>query len=187
MEISKTLYVTSAKAWRFWLEKNYQVESEVWLVYPNRASGKPRITYNAAVEEALCYGWIDSNVKNIDEHSSAQRFSPRKPESTYSQANIERLGRLAYLSKLKPDIQKAVKPVLKQTFVFPEDIIKAIRVNKIAWENYQNFSPSYQRIRVAFIASARKRPDEFQKRLRHFIEMTEKNKLFGFGGIEAYY
>jgi len=71
--------------------------------------------------------------------------------------------------------------------VFPPDIIEAIKQNKKAWENFQKFSLSYKRIRIAYIEGARNRPDEFKKRLNNFIEKTEKNVLIGFGGIEKYY
>ena len=77
--------------------------------------------------------------------------------------------------------------ILQQKFTFSEDIIRSIKVNKLAWKNYNNFSPTYQRIRVAFIEAARRRPDEFQKRLNYFIARTEKNKMFGFGGIDTYF
>ena len=77
--------------------------------------------------------------------------------------------------------------VLNQEFVIPSDILKTIKENKNAWRNFQGFSDSYIRIRVAFIDGARSRPEEFKKRLRHFIEMTAQNKTFGFGGIEKHY
>ena len=91
MDDVNTLYVTCRKDWRAWLEKNFAREKEIWLVYPKQSSRKPRISYNDAVEEALCFGWIDSTVKTIDEEMYAQRFSPRNPKSTYSQTNKERL------------------------------------------------------------------------------------------------
>ena len=91
MEITKTLYLTDRKDWRNWLKKHHKTEPEIWLIYPKKATGKPRIEYNDAVEEALCFGWIDSIVKKFDEESTVQRFSPRKPNAKYSQANIERL------------------------------------------------------------------------------------------------
>ncbi|HLF02203.1 MAG TPA: hypothetical protein VI547_09530, partial [Anaerolineales bacterium] len=91
MKITKTLYAPNRKALRDWLKKNYRTEKEIWLVYYRKQTGKPRIPYNDAVEEALCFGWIDSTVKTLDAESTAQRFSPRKPRSAYSQANKERL------------------------------------------------------------------------------------------------
>ena len=78
MDIGKTLYVTDRKQWRSWLAKNHTKAKEIWLIYYRKSSGKKRIPYNDAVEEALCYGWIDSIMKSIDEKSFAQRFSPRK-------------------------------------------------------------------------------------------------------------
>jgi uncharacterized protein YdeI (YjbR/CyaY-like superfamily) len=187
MDITETLYVTTRKDWRNWLKKNYKAKKEIWLVYPGKATGKPRIEYNDAVEEALCFGWIDSIAKKLDEERTAQRFSPRKLKSSYSQANIERLHYLVAKKKVVKEVVESLGDVLNKEFVIPPDIQNAIKANKGAWKNFQRFSDSYKRIRIAFIDGARKRPDEFKKRLRYFIEMTEKNKMFGFGGIEKHY
>ena len=187
MEITKTLYITKRRDWRNWLKKNHKSEKEIWLVYPKKATGKPRIEYNDAVEEALCFGWIDSIVKKLDEEHTVQRFSPRKPKAKYSQANIERLRYLTAKKKVIKEVAETLEDILNEEFVIPPDILKVIQVNKDAWKNFQKFSDSYKRIRIAFIDGARKRPAEFQKRLRHFIDMTEKNKMFGFGGIEKHY
>ena len=91
VDMKDTLYVTTRKEWRDWLKKHYRSEKEIWLVYYKKHTGKPRINYNEAVEEALCFGWIDSTVKSIDEGRFAQRFSWRNPKRPYSQANKERL------------------------------------------------------------------------------------------------
>jgi uncharacterized protein YdeI (YjbR/CyaY-like superfamily) len=187
MEISQTLYITGRKDWRAWLKKHYKTEKEIWLVYPKKATGKPRIEYNDAVEEALCFGWIDSIVKKWDEESTVQRFSPRKPGAKYSQANIERLRSLVAKKRVIKEVAENLKDILNEEFVIPPDILKAIQANNETWKNFQKFSEPYKRIRIAFIDGARKRPVEFKKRLRHFIEMTGKNKMFGFGGIEKHY
>ena len=187
MDKSKTLYVANRNDWRKWLEANFDTEKEIWLLYPNKASGKPRIAYNDAVEEALCFGWIDSTVKSIDKESSAQRFTPRNPKSSYSQPNKERLKWLFQNNQLHPSVKDAVGKIITEEFVFSPDIIAEIKSDKIAWGNYQKFSPSYRRIRIAYIDSARKRPEEFQKRLKNFIYRTRQNKQIGFGGIEKYY
>jgi uncharacterized protein YdeI (YjbR/CyaY-like superfamily) len=187
MEITKTLYITNPKDWRNWLKKNYKSEREIWLIYPKTGTGKPRIQYNDAVEEALCFGWIDSIIKTLDKESTVQRFSPRKPKAKYSQANIERLRSLVSQKKVIKEVAETLGDILEEKFIFPSDILKALRANKEAWKNYQKFSDSYKRIRIAFIDGVRNRPEEFKKRLRHFIEMTEKNKTFGFGGIEKHY
>lgn len=187
MEITKTLYVTNPKDWRKWLKANYKTEKEIWLVYYKKETGKPRIEYNDAVEQALCFGWIDSIIKKIDDERTVQRFSPRKPKSSYSQANIERLRYLVVKKKVVKEVAETLTDVLNQEFVIPPDILKSIKANKTAWKNFQKFSDSYIRIRIAFIDAARKRPEEFKRRLKYFIEMTEKNKLIGFGGIEKHY
>lgn len=187
MEISNTLYVTNRKDWRTWLAKYFDKKHEIWLIFPHISSGKPRIPYNDAVEEALCFGWIDSTIKKAGDESSAQRFSPRNPKSPFSQPNKERLRWLLKEKKLHPTVQEQVEKVLKEKYVFPPDILKALKDDKEAWKYYQKFSPGYRRIRVAYIDAARKRPEEFKKRLSNFIKKTKENKQIGFGGIEKYY
>jgi uncharacterized protein YdeI (YjbR/CyaY-like superfamily) len=179
--------VTDAAAWRAWLEAHYRSEKEIWLVYTRQHTGKPRIPYNDAVEEALCFGWIDSTVRSLDDDRYAQRFSVRNPKTPYSQANKERLRELIRQGKVAEDLLATLGHLENETFEIPADILAAVQANPQAWENFQRFSAPYVRIRVAFIDSARKRPAEFDKRLRYFIEMTAKNKQFGFGGIEKYY
>lgn len=179
--------MSTAKEWRAWLEKNYKSKREVWLIFYKKNSDKPRISYNDAVEEALCFGWIDSNVKGIDKEKYAQRFSPRNPKSPYSQANKERLAKLIKEGRVAKDVLDTLGDMLNEKYVFPSDILKEIRKNTGAWKNFQQFSDGYKRIRIAFIDGARNRPSEFKKRLKYFIKMTEKNKQFGFGGIKKYY
>ncbi|HTY89763.1 MAG TPA: YdeI/OmpD-associated family protein [Methanocella sp.] len=186
-EEGKLLYVTDRQEWRRWLQENFEGEKEVWLVYPNKSSGEPRLPYNDAVEEALCFGWIDSTIHSIDELHAAQRFSPRNPKSSYSQANKERLRWLFQHGQLHPSIENIVKIVLAEEFVFPQDILEAILKDEVAWKNYCGFSDPYKRIRIAYIDSSRKRPDEYKKRLDNFIRAARQNKKIGYGGIEKYY
>lgn len=187
MKPTPTLYVADRLKWRRWLSKNHKSEKEIWLIYYTKDSGKPRIAYNDAVEEALCFGWIDSTVRKLDESRFAQRFTPRKPTSAYSRANKERLKGLMVQGKVIKEVLATLGGMAEENFKIPSDILRTIRGNKQAWENYERFSESYKRIRVAFIDGARNRPEEFKKRLNYFIKMTEKNKQFGFGGIEKYY
>lgn len=188
MDESTQLYFTSRKSWRNWLQQNFDTTQEAWLVYPKKATGKKRIVYNDAVEEALCFGWIDSINKRLDDNHTMQRFTPRKSKSTFSQPNKERLRWLAEHDLIHPDILPGVLPVIQEAFVFPLDIMDALKSEKIVWNHYQSFPEPYKRIRVAYIDSARKRPEAFAKRLRNFIEKTRDNKLIkGFGGIDKYY
>lgn len=186
MKPSDTIYVATRKEWRAWLQENYQTAQEIWLIYYRKHTGTPRIPYNDAVEEALCFGWIDSTTKTIDDERYAQRFTPRKPRSAYSQTNIERLRRLIEQGKVIPEVLDTIGDVVAQEFEFPADIMAALKANKQAWENFQRYSGPYQRIRISFIDTARRRPGEFEKRLKHFLKMTEQDKQFGFG-IEEYY
>jgi uncharacterized protein YdeI (YjbR/CyaY-like superfamily) len=187
MDIKQTFYAATRTEWRKWLKKNYKTEKEIWLVYYKKTSGKPRIEYNDAVEEALCFGWIDSTVKKIDDERFAQRFSRRNPKTGYSQSNKERLERLIAEGRVMKDVLATLDDISSEQFEIPRDILEAIRDNKEAWKNFQSFSETYKRIRIAFIDGARNRPEEFQKRLNYFMKMTEKNKQFGFGGIDKYY
>jgi uncharacterized protein YdeI (YjbR/CyaY-like superfamily) len=187
LDEAELLYVTNGREWRDWLQRHYKSEKEVWLVYYKKHTGKPRILYNDAVEEALCFGWIDSTVRTIDEDRYAQRFSPRKPKTPYSQANKERLKALVKQGRVVDEVLATLGNLAEEQVEIPPDILKAIKANKKAWKNFQAFSPPYIRIRITFIDAARSRPQEFTKRLGYFIEMTEKNRQFGFGGIEKYY
>lgn len=100
MNITKTLYAKDRTQWRRWLEKNHDKEKEIWLVFYRKDSGKVSISYNDAVEEALCFGWIDSIEKGIDGERFAQRFTPRKPKSKWSETNKERVKKLIKEGKM---------------------------------------------------------------------------------------
>ncbi len=185
--LGETLEVTGRAEWHRWLRRNYKSAKEIWLVYYRKSSGRERIAYNDAVEEALCFGWIDSTVRSMDSERYTQRFSPRNPKTPYSPANQERLRRLIAEGKVAKDILSALPKLKQPRLVVAKDILHAIKADKQAWANYRKLSPGYKRIRIGFIEGARNRPAEFRKRLGYFIEMTAKGKQFGFGGIEQYY
>lgn len=179
MEITKTLYVMDRGAWRQWLSEHHAAEPEIWLVYPRKNSGKPRIPYNDAVEEALCFGWIDGIAKTLDDQNSAQRFTPRKPKSNWSELNKERARRLIESGQMIPAGLATLGDLSTDTFVVPADIEEALRADAQTWENFQRFPDSYKRIRIGFIEETRKRPDVFRQRLAHFVKRTAKNETFG--------
>ncbi|UOY06524.1 YdeI/OmpD-associated family protein [Muricauda sp. SCSIO 64092] len=183
-----TKYFRHRKEWRKWLEENFETRDDIWLEYPLKKTGKQRIVYNDAVEEALCFGWIDSTVKSLNKETTIQRFCRRRKQSSFSQPNIERLKWLFENNLIHSSITKEVAEIIEQEFVFPEDIIAQLKQDQTVWEHYQNFSAPYKRIRIAYIDSARKRGDEFTKRLNNFMERTKENKkIKGFGGIDKYY
>jgi len=187
MEITESLYVKTRTEWRKWLRKNYKTSKEIWLIYFNKDSGKERIPYDEAVEEALCFGWIDSTAKKVDHESFAQRFTPRNPKSSYSQLNKERLKLLLKQKKVAASTRKILPDIKNEKFIFPKDILNALKKNKEAWKNFQKFSDSYKRIRIGYLDGSRNRPDEYKKRLNYFIKMTAANKKFGVTGIEKYF
>ena len=181
-------YFENREEWRRWLTDNFDTAREIWFVFPHKSSGKKSIVYNDAVEEALCFGWIDSTNKAFDKDHTIQRFTPRQSRSSYSQPNKERLKWLAENNLLHDSFLKTARELISKAYVFPVDILDEIKKDKTAWNNYIKFSEPYKRIRIAYIDSARKRPEEFAKRLTNFIQKTRDNKLIsGFGGIDKYY
>tara|TARA_Y100000310_G_C20475538_1_gene712204 strand:+ start:290 stop:733 length:444 start_codon:yes stop_codon:yes gene_type:complete len=141
MKIGKTLYVTNWKDWRIWLAKHYKTETEIWLIYYRKDSGKQRIPYGDAVEEALCYGWIDSIVKTLDKERFVQRFSPRKSTSRLSQINKERIRELIIKKKMTKAGLKAIAQAYNQDekFIIPSDILNTLKSDGQIWKNFQSF------------------------------------------------
>ena len=182
------VYFKKREDWRKWLSDNFETEKEVWFTFPMLESKETGVSYNDAVEEALCFGWIDGIVHPLDKTHQLRRFTPRRKGSEYSRLNIERLIYLDSLDMIHPKVKKDVKKIIYKPYKFPNDIISAIKKDKEAWKNYQSFSDSYKRIRVAYIDSARDRPEEFKKRLENFIKKTKENKIVtAYGGSDKYY
>ena len=187
MKLGKIFYAKSRKQWRAWLAKHHRTAPDIWLVYYKKHSGKPRIPYNDAVEEALCYGWIDTTTQTVDEDRWAQRFCPRRPTSRLSAMNRERVRRLIAagrmtrfgLARLKHafDHRKDTKPQVK--WQLPQDIRRRLERDPATWKTFQRFPASYKRIRIGWIAAARPRREIFEQRLKHFLTMTAQNKRFG--------
>lgn len=109
----KTFYTSEREIWREWLAEYFETESEIWLVFPMKESGDKSLLYNDAVEEALCFGWIDSTIKHIDPTHRAQRFTPRKKGSPYSRPNIERLIWLEERGMLHPSVCRKSKNLMQ--------------------------------------------------------------------------
>ena len=112
MKEIRTKYFIDRKDWRKWLETSFENEDEIWLEYPLKKTGKKRILYNDAVEEALCFGWIDSTVKSLNEETTIQRFCKRRKNSTFSQPNIERLKWLFENNPIHESIKNEVFKII---------------------------------------------------------------------------
>ena len=165
--------------WRAWLTEHHQRQAGIWLITYKKASGKATFGYDDAVEEALCFGWIDGIAKKIDTERTGQRFTPRRPRSHWTELNKERARRLI-ASGLMTEAGRAVLPDLSLTaFEIPADILNALQADSEVWENFQRFPPLYQRVRIGYIEEVRKQPAVFQSRLANFLQKTKQNKQFG--------
>ena len=178
MEFKNILTINSRKGFREWLKNNAETESECFIVVKRgKPIDKTVFYYLDAVEEALCFGWIDSTTKKID-GTRYQRFSPRKNKSLWTELNKERVRRLEKLG-LMTDLGRAVLPDMDKPFKVDEDIKSAIK-RAGAWEQFTSFPPLYQRIRAYNVAFYKGRDEKtYQKALSHLIEETLLGKLFG--------
>jgi uncharacterized protein YdeI (YjbR/CyaY-like superfamily) len=194
MKITQTLYVTTRSQWRKWLEKNHAKKKEIWLIYYKKNSGKKRIPYVDAVKEALCFGWIDSTVKGMDDEKYAQRFSPRKKGSPISPLNLEHVRELLNEKKMTPagmihltgnenttneDAHLQLKKK-HEKLVIPKDVERALKKDPEVWKNFQAFPENYKRVRIGwFNVPKETRGEVWKTRLMYFIKMTKQNKRFG--------
>ena len=179
VKVTRTLYVHRVADWRAWLRKHHKTSREIWLIYYRKSSGKPRISYNDSVDEALSFGWIDSIQKKIDEERLAQRFSPRRPGSNVSEMNKARARRLVREKRMTPAGLAAIGSLTAPRLVIAPDIKAAFQKDPVAWQNFGRFPIAYRRIRIAFVEGARSRPAEFRKRLGNLVRKSAKNEQFG--------
>jgi uncharacterized protein YdeI (YjbR/CyaY-like superfamily) len=187
MEITKTYYPKKRSDWRKWLEKNHKKEKEIWLFFYKKHTGKQRISYGDAVEEALCFGWIDSTVKRIDEEKYCQKFSPRNNNSVWSELNIKRVKKLikegkmtdAGMVKFKSDnIITPTRLINTDEKDIPSFILDALKKSPSALEKFQKIAPSHKRNYLRWITEA-KREETRQRRLAQAVKMLLNSKVLG--------
>lgn len=185
LTITKIIHPVSRQAWRDWLTAHFETEKEVWVAIPKTDAP---LDYNDIVEEALCFNWIDSTVKTIDERYRAQRMTPRKTKGKYSQLNIERINRLLDQNLIHPYFTAAMRTVGETPFVYAEDVIGAIKENAKAWAYFQKIPGAYKRIKLASIELARDDQELFNKRLTAFVKSCSNEKLLApSAGMQKYY
>ncbi len=183
------LYVTTRDEWHRWLSKHHNAEKEVWLVFFKKDTGKPSIEYESAVEEALCFGWIDSVVKKIDDSRYARKFTPRKDKSMWSELNKKRAekmireGRMTEFGLAKINIAKRTGTWDKAerdeiSFDLSPEFEQALDQNQKAKEHFLKLAPTYQKHYIGWIAVA-KRQETKQKRIKESITLLEKGKKLG--------
>lgn len=178
-------YAPDRQTWRAWLEEYHATSAGVWLIYYKQQSGKPRVAYADAVEEALCFGWIDSRPNTLDDESYMQLFSPRKPKSPWSKLNKERAERLI-AQGLMTSAGLAVIEAAKQAghwnaydaienLAVPADLDAALTEHPIAQVNFSAFSPTTKKQLLWWVASA-KRPDTRAKRIGELVAAAAENR-----------
>jgi len=186
MEKLKTIYCKDRKEWRLWLQKNNLSEKAVWLVYYKKHTKKLSILYNDAVEEAICFGWIDGQIKKIDDDRYMQRYTPRTSKSRWSVINIERAKKMIKQGFMTQEglriFQNGIKnketvPSSKK-FSVPTDLKAALTKNKKALNNFQNFAPSAKLAYVYWVDIAKTNGTR-QKRIRKTVELITQNKKYG--------
>ncbi len=186
MDVTETFDAKTRRAWRCWLAEHHRSKSEIWLLLrpvPGTLTdeGARRfLTYLDAVEEALCFGWIDGIAKRHETGASAQRFTPRRPKSAWTELNKERARRLLAAGQMT-EAGRARLPDLQETaLVVPEDLAERLRREPGAWEFFAAFPVLYKRVRLGYIEEMRRRnPGEWERRAAHFIAKTAKNERFG--------
>lgn len=172
MKTTETIYVKTRKEWRKWLEKNHNTFKEIWLIYYKKHTGKPRISYNDAVEEALCFGWIDSTIKRVNEEYYVQRFTPRKIKSEWSLLNIIRIKKMVALGAVKDAGMETIKHIdldkseqLKtkeknQTVEIPAYITTIFKSKTTALVNFKRLPISEKLLYVRWIEDVKKNRPE---------------------------
>jgi uncharacterized protein YdeI (YjbR/CyaY-like superfamily) len=190
MEITETFHAATRAEWRAWLAEHHADRDEIWLVSYRKKTGVPGVAYADAVEEGLCFGWIDSIRKTLDEERYAQRWTPRRPGSGFSQTNRERLAVLLAEGRVHPavaaELDAGSEGVDPASFEIPAYIEAALNADPDAWAHWQSFTPAYRRIRAAYVDHARDRGAEFGRRLDHLVRKTAAGQTFGYG-IERFY
>ena len=183
MEIGETLYIINREDWRKWLEENSTKKKEIWLIYYKKHTKNPTIPYDDAVEEALCFGWIDSTVKRIDNEKYAQRYTPRNHNSVWSPYNINRVkkmikegkmtknGLIKYEYGIRHNLQV---PTTKETLNIPVELKKILKENDEINKKFQQLSKSKKIMYSHWIKSAKKKETKIRriKKLKEMLNET---------------
>ena len=184
------LYVKTREEWRTWLEENHDSAQGVWLIYYKKPSGKPRIPYNEALGEALCFGWIDGKIKRVNEDYYIQWFTSRRKGSRWSELNMSKVRNLIKEGRMRPAGLLAYKAAIKkpaliyntkkeENLIIPDDLLVALKNSDEAYNNFINFPPSSRRLYVFWLNDA-KREDTRKSRIVKIVENSGNNIKPGF-------
>jgi uncharacterized protein YdeI (YjbR/CyaY-like superfamily) len=184
MDITTTTYAAGPAEWRAWLAEHHATETEIWLVYYKKQSGKPSVIYKQALEEALCFGWIDGQIKKIDEERYAQRFTPRRAGSNWSEVNKHLVARLVREGRMTPAGMAKVNFALPEAdapapprpdLPLPDWLEAAIKANPRAWENFTALPPSQRQRYTGWIIDAKQEATR-RRRLAKALAMLERGE-----------
>ena len=186
----KLVHASSRKQWRRWLARNHDRLNEgVWLVFQKPGSRKPSVSYEEALEEALCFGWIDSIVKRIDDHSYCRKFTPRRAGSAWSPSNQRRVEKILKrggmtrhglaeieAAKRSGNWDRDRRPIIGPGL--PTDLAGALRANAAAKQFFRRLAPGYRRQFVAWVVTA-KRPETRRDRVRQSLALLASGQKLG--------
>jgi uncharacterized protein YdeI (YjbR/CyaY-like superfamily) len=177
-------FAYTAEEWRLWLNSHHNTTKAVWLVYHKPATGKTRVSYDDAVDEAICFGWIDSKPNKLDSERSIQYFAPRNPKSNWSQLNKRRVERLLAAGKMTASGLAAVDAAKHNgtwdalndvdALVLPNDLETALKQHVSAWEHFSAFPKSSKKNILEWIHNA-KQPTTREKRIKETAELAAQN------------
>jgi uncharacterized protein YdeI (YjbR/CyaY-like superfamily) len=189
MDESHPLHFKDRGHWREWLEDHYATEKEVWLVHYKKHTKTPCVSLEEAVEEALCFGWIDSKVKSVSEEHYIHKYSPRSEHSVWSKVNKDRAKRLIKEGRMTPSGMRLVMfakkngkwsgaYTSKKKLRLPNDLKEALKKNHAAWKNFQAFANTYQNMYIGWVEGA-KRAETRKRRIDNVVKRSKKNLRFG--------
>jgi uncharacterized protein YdeI (YjbR/CyaY-like superfamily) len=180
-----TLFFSSPAEFRAWLEEHHETASEVWVGYWKKATGKPSLTWSEAVDEALCFGWIDGKLQRIDGARHRQRFTPRRPKSNWSAVNVAKVAQLRAEGRMTPageaafaarrDNSSELTYERRSEAAFDAEQEATFRANEAAWKWFGGQSDSYRHLATFWVVSA-KRPETRAKRLATLVECSAEER-----------
>jgi len=186
LKIGRTIAPRSRTLWREWLARNHDSAAEIWVIFQKKSTGRQPLSLDAAVEEALCFGWIDGLLKSQDDQTYALRFTPRRKGSGWSESNLRRVRGLIADGKMTPAGMAALDPKWQMGEPSPRryaqrlspDLERSLKGDKAAWAGFLRLPPSHQRMVVAWIMEA-KRESTRERRLAELAAKLRKGKSLG--------
>ncbi|KYK21079.1 hypothetical protein AYK24_09550 [Thermoplasmatales archaeon SG8-52-4] len=189
LELSEAKLFKNRVEWRDWLEKNHSTKDGIWLIHYKKKSKEQSVSHPDAVEEALCFGWIDSKLKRVDEKRYILRYTPRKEKSVWSKINKDAAEKMINLGKMTDAGFEKIKLAKKQGLWdvaytnlkkerLPSDLKEALLKDKLAWKNFNNFANSYRNTYIGWVKGS-KTEETKKRRIKEVVKRSFLNKKPG--------